>query len=81
VLKLFDDAGACLSEIGCDDDSAPGLDSLLTCCIPADTSYVVQVSTFANDSTLESYALEFRLVGECSPSGPCPIQPGQLGCP
>ncbi len=80
VLKMFDDPGVCLSEIGCNDD-AVGLDSLITCCIPADASYVVQVTDFANNSVIQDYAIEFRKVGECVYTGPCPIGPGQIGCP
>lgn len=81
VLKVFDDPPGCSSLLGCDDDSAPGLDPLLSCCVPANATYAVQVRDFADNHAIGFYALEFRSLGECVPSGECPVAPNQLGCP
>jgi hypothetical protein len=81
LVRLYDDPGSCASQIGCDDDSGPGLDPHLQCCVPAQSSYSIEVRDFRDNHAIPFYSFDVKALGACVPSGPCPIAPDQLGCP
>jgi hypothetical protein len=67
--------------LGCDDDSGPGLDPSLVCCVPAASAYALEVRDFQDNHAISFYSLSVLAMAGCVPSGPCAVAPDQLGCP
>jgi len=80
VMRLYDDPGSCTTAIACDDDSGPGLDPRIQCCVPAAGTYSLEVRDFLDNHAIPFYSLDVKTLGACVPSGPCPTPPDQLGC-